>query len=210
LYFYLDNYSLAFIILLYSLKGSLQLKGLLRALDFSHEIIKGAVKKGDRVIDATAGNGHDTLFLARRVGREGKVYSFDIQKEAIERTRKRLLEERCLNQVELIQDGHENMRAHVSEGISGAMFNLGYLPGSDHKVITRPENTLHALKSSLGLLMPGGLVTLVIYTGHPGGEEEGVELEKYTRDLDSNIFNVLLYRFINKGKVPFLIALEKK
>ncbi|RQD71663.1 MAG: methyltransferase domain-containing protein [Tindallia sp. MSAO_Bac2] len=185
------------------------MKGLLKALDFSHEIIKGVVEKGDRVIDATAGNGHDTLFLARRVGSEGKVYSFDIQKEAIENTRKRLWEEKCLNQVELIQDGHENIRAYVSEGISGAMFNLGYLPGSDHNVITRPQNTLLALKSSLELLLPGGLVTLVVYTGHPGGEEEGVELEKYTSKLNSNIFNVLLYRFINKEQAPFLIALEK-
>ncbi|RQD74576.1 MAG: methyltransferase domain-containing protein [Candidatus Syntrophonatronum acetioxidans] len=186
------------------------MKGLLKALDFSHGIIKGAVQDGDSVIDATAGNGHDTLFLARLVGEKGKVYSFDIQKEAIENTRKRLEEEDCLDQVQLIQDGHENLKAYVSENIAGVMFNLGYLPGSNHRVITRPENTLIALESSLELLIPGGLATLVVYTAHPGGVEEGTELEKYAKKLDPGIFNVLLYRFINREKAPFLIALEKK
>lgn len=186
------------------------MKGLLKPLDFSHKLIKGVVKKGDRVIDATAGNGHDTLFLAKRVGPEGRVYSFDVQKKALENTRKRLSAEGCLDRVHLILDGHENINLHVGEEVRGVMFNLGYLPGSDHLIITRPESTLMALKSSLEILVPGGIITIVVYTGHPGGKEEGKELEKYLKGLDHQQYDVLLYSFINYQKAPFLLALEKK
>ncbi len=39
----------------------------------------GFVRTGDVVVDATCGNGLDSLWLARAVGRSGKLYAFDIQ-----------------------------------------------------------------------------------------------------------------------------------
>ena len=42
-------------------------------------------------IDATAGTGKDTVFLAKLVGEKGRVISMDIQEMAIEQTKKRLL-----------------------------------------------------------------------------------------------------------------------
>ena len=39
----------------------------------------GFVRTGDVVVDATCGNGLDSLWLARTVGRSGKLYAFDIQ-----------------------------------------------------------------------------------------------------------------------------------
>lgn len=56
------------------------------AVQLSHEIIKQTVKVGDIVVDATCGNGNDTLLLAKLVGNEGKVFAFDIQNAAIENT----------------------------------------------------------------------------------------------------------------------------
>ncbi|PKM83992.1 MAG: SAM-dependent methyltransferase, partial [Firmicutes bacterium HGW-Firmicutes-13] len=114
---------------------------LLKALNFSHLLIGRAVKDGDLAVDATAGNGYDTVFLAKLVGEKGKVFSFDIQDQAIAKTKENLLKNELLDRVQLIQDGHENMTSYVNDRISAVMFNLGYLPGSDHQVVTKPQTT---------------------------------------------------------------------
>ena len=58
-----------------------------RILPYSHTLMEKAASNGDIVVDGTVGNGNDTVFLAKLVGPTGKVYGFDIQKEAIERTK---------------------------------------------------------------------------------------------------------------------------
>ena len=40
------------------------------------------MKPGETVVDATAGNGHDTIFLSRLVGPSGRVIAFDIDPQA--------------------------------------------------------------------------------------------------------------------------------
>jgi ubiquinone/menaquinone biosynthesis C-methylase UbiE len=98
------------------------------SLAISHEIIKRVVKQGDTVVDATMGNGNDTLLLAGLVGEKGKVYSFDIQEAALKNTEKKLREAGVSDIVELICDGHQNIDNYVPNGIRAVMFNLGYLP----------------------------------------------------------------------------------
>jgi ubiquinone/menaquinone biosynthesis C-methylase UbiE len=56
----------------------------------AHQAVEAVLKPGDITIDATVGNGHDTLFLATRVGATGKVYGFDIQQEALDSAYQRL------------------------------------------------------------------------------------------------------------------------
>ena len=51
---------------------------LLSAVDFSHKLLKETVSNGDLVIDATAGNGSDTVLLATLVGAARKVIGFDM------------------------------------------------------------------------------------------------------------------------------------
>lgn len=182
---------------------------LLKALTFSHLLVGRAAKPGDLAVDATAGNGQDTVFLAGLVGEKGQVFSFDIQDQAIAKTKENLIKNGLLDRVQLVKDGHENITAYVKDKVSGVMFNLGYLPGSDHQIITRPQTTIEALKKALNLLVPNGLVTLVIYTGHPGGEREWLELEKYLYSLNPLDYQILLYRFLNKKNSPFLVAIEK-
>ena len=97
------------------------------------------------MVDATAGNGHDTLFLAQQVGTDGKVYSFDVQQEAIGMTRSRLEEAQLSDRVIMCETGHENLeeviRALHLGNVSVIMFNLGYLPGGDHSITTLNETT---------------------------------------------------------------------
>ncbi len=183
---------------------------IIKPLYMARKFVSSCVRIGETVIDATAGNGHDTLFLAQLVGDQGKVFSFDVQKEAIEKTRQLLERENLIGRVALILDSHEHMPEYVHEPVSVIMFNLGYLPGSDHQIITRPESTINAVKAGLLLLRPGGIITLMIYTGHEGGKEEKAALFSLCEALNQKQFTVLYYNIINQiHHPPSLLVIEK-
>jgi SAM-dependent methyltransferase len=180
------------------------------AVPLSHLFLKEKVKPGDRVADATCGNGHDTLFLARLVGENGKVWAFDIQENALANTRKRLAEAGCLAQVDLVSSGHERLAEYAGEPLQAAVFNLGYLPGGNKEIITRADASLAALEQAAGLLVPGGIITVCIYTGHPGGADEGAAVEKWATALPPAEFNVWLSRQINRQTTaPYVLLIEK-
>lgn len=182
----------------------------LRAVSLAREFIAGVLRPGDAVVDATAGNGKDTLFLAAAVGPTGRVYAFDVQMEALEVTRRRLVEAGLDRGVEIIHDGHENMKKYVRERVRGVMFNLGYLPGGRREVITRPETTVPAVQAGLDLLEPGGRMSVVVYTGHPGAVEEVKAVEEFAAGLDPRSFWVLKVTYLNRRvSAPFLILIEK-
>lgn len=148
----------------------------MRLTELAHALLAETVGPGSRAIDATAGNGHDTLFLARRVGRSGKVLSLDIQPLAAATTRRRLAEAGLEPACDIRVGDHAALAELIPSDFRGAtdgvILNLGYLPGSDHAVATRPAGTLAALRAGLDSLRPGGRLVCVAYTGHPGGEEE--------------------------------------
>ena len=64
--------------------------GFLSVLSFAHKLAQERVLPGDTVVDATVGGGVDTLFLAGLVGEGGRVYGFDVQREALDKTAARL------------------------------------------------------------------------------------------------------------------------
>lgn len=180
------------------------------AVTMAHKIISAVVTRGDVVVDGTAGNGKDTLFLAQLVGEEGKVYAFDIQQEALERTKEKLIQANVLSRVKLIHSGHETMAHFIKSPVKAIMFNLGYLPGGDKKIITKPETTLEALKQSLTLLQKYGVVSLTVYTGHPGGLEEWLMLKNHLETLERSHYDVVLHRFLNReSHSPFHVTIQK-
>ncbi|WP_235597825.1 methyltransferase domain-containing protein, partial [Geobacillus stearothermophilus] len=65
---------------------------IMNILPFARFLLDQAVNEGDIAVDATVGNGHDTVFLAELVGERGHVFGFDIQAEAIATARARLAE----------------------------------------------------------------------------------------------------------------------
>ena len=143
-------------------------------LELTHYYIKNTLKAGDIAVDATAGNGHDTLFMAQLVGEMGKVYAFDIQQSAIENTKKLLDKNGVLNRTHLICDGHQNMKEYVAEAgnVKAVMFNLGYLPGGDHSVTTKTDTSSAAIQAALDVLSPDGIITIGIYYGKDTGFDE--------------------------------------
>lgn len=181
-----------------------------RVLQYAQFLLKETVETGDIVVDATAGNGYDTTYLAQLVGEDGHVFAFDVQQQAIEATNKRLTEAGMADRVSAILEGHENVAQYVQKPISAAIFNLGYLPGSEHQIITKPNTTLQAIESLLNLLKVGGMIVLVVYYGHEGGKEERDQVIEYVSSLPQKKVHVLRYEFINqKNDPPFVIALEK-
>ncbi|MEK5077728.1 class I SAM-dependent methyltransferase [Solibacillus sp. FSL W7-1436] len=181
-----------------------------RVLQYAQTLLEMSVSEGDIAVDATAGNGHDTLFLANLVGDDGYVYAFDVQKEAVDATLHRLLDHALEHRAIVLKDGHENVANYIHKPVSAAIFNLGYLPGSNHDIVTKPNTTIQAIESLLKLLKVGGMIVLVVYYGHEGGKDERDEVIRYVSDLPQKHVHVLRYEFMNqKNDPPFIIALEK-
>lgn len=172
----------------------------------AHREIAAVLHEGDLVIDATAGNGHDTVFLAKLVGETGEVVAFDVQEQAIVATRERLAAEGLLERVELVHASHLVIDAWADgESVGAVMFNLGYLPGGDHAVITKTEDTLRALDLAKWVLRPGGILTIVCYPGHEGGDEESESVLAWGKKHGAEVFR----REDTLRPAPFLVLLRK-
>ncbi|GAJ99459.1 class I SAM-dependent methyltransferase [Geomicrobium sp. JCM 19055] len=181
-------------------------------LPFAKRLMKDSLSIGDTAIDATAGNGHDTLFLASLVGEKGKVYSFDIQETAIINTRERLEKEQITDRVTLIHDSHDKIEQYCKDDRpKAAIFNLGYLPGSNKEVTTTGETTVKAIQQLLTIMPVKGTIVLVVYHGHEEGKQEKDQLLAYIRNLSHEHVLVAKYEFMNhKNDAPFIVALEKR
>ena len=175
------------------------------------DVLARAVAPGDTVIDATMGNGHDTLFLCRLVGEAGRVYAFDVQPRAVENTEKRLEAAGVRQRAALFCLGHEHMADKVTEPVAAAVFNLGWLPGGDHAVTTRWDTTRRAVDSALALLRPLGVLVICAYPGHPEGDRERAALTELLSALPPQRFNVLAQRFLNAGPgAPECFVIQKQ
>ena len=186
----------------------------MKSTQLAHQLVSDWLEGGDVVVDATAGNGHDTLFLAQQVGKDGTVYSFDVQEEAIRMTRSRLEEAQLSDRVIMCETGHENLEEVISAphlgNVSVIMFNLGYLPGGDHSITTLKETTLTALRKALECLRNGGLLTVLCYPGHGEGLGESVEVLTFLESLDQAQFLTTNYRGEStSGTAPFLVSVQK-
>ena len=170
----------------------------------AHEILESFLTKKARVIDATCGNGYDSLFLSRQVSALGCVYSFDIQQTAIDATYQRLQKEKALAPLTLILAGHERMLDYIAKEdygqIKAVMFNLGYLPHSDKQIITRSKTTVAALESACSILAPSAIITILVYSGHDGGMDESQAVKTWCAQL-SNEFEVEILQSIRASTI---------
>ncbi len=148
----------------------------MRLTALAHESISRHLRPGDFAADATAGNGHDTLFLAQAVGETGHVWAFDIQQAALDATRARLEKHSVAGRVTLVHASNAELGAHLNAAARGhlavVMANLGYLPGGDPTVITQIADTLAMLDAAWASLRRGGVLSVMAYPGHKGGDAE--------------------------------------
>lgn len=178
---------------------------------WAREMIEAAMFDGAVAVDATMGNGHDTQWLCELAGENGRVYAFDVQPEAVERTRERLAEIGLLGRTELFCAGHERMAEFVHEQADAIVFNLGWLPGAEHGVTTQTSTTLMAVNAALELLKEDGLMTVCIYPGHEEGTRELHALMEWASALDEKRYDALLKTYLNQSNdPPRMLAIRKK
>ena len=176
-----------------------------RPLELAHDFLAQVITKDDVVVDATMGNGHDTLFLAKLAK---QVYAFDIQEQALEKTSQRI-QEAGLTNVDLILQGHETVDQYVTE-VKAAIFNLGYLPSADKSIITQPQTTIEALDKLCQMLVKGGRIAIMIYYGHEGGDIERDSVMDFVSQLPQQEYTATIYRTLNQiNNPPFLVMIEK-
>lgn len=181
----------------------------------AHALVGECIKSGDAVVDATLGNGHDAAFLARCVGAGGTLFGFDVQTRAVENTRTRLREIGFQGRAVLTLASHADMATHIPPHwhgrLAAVMFNLGYLPGGDKTVVTTAASTLTALETACRLLSFDGVLTVLAYPGHPGGDVETGELAAWCQALDPAGFSV---ERVGSGSdnpsAPRLFAIRKR
>jgi hypothetical protein len=170
-----------------------------------HALWKEHFKKGMTAIDATAGNGHDTLFLASLAKEHGgSVHALDIQREALLATQKRLEAHYLESFVTLHLSCHSSFP--VKAGL--IVYNLGYLPSGDKNLTTKTSTTLSSLKSAIYNLEPSGLITITCYPGHPEGAVEEAALLESLKSLSSKDFCICHHRWINKPAHPSVLIIK--
>ncbi len=184
-------------------------------LSQARQWVERALSPGDLAIDATVGNGRDTAFLADRVGPTGLVIGLDIQQSALDAAAARLGDLGFADRVRLVRSGHERMAEIVAESAPrrrprAVMFNLGYRPGGDRAIITRPETTLPALGAALDLTLPGGVLVVVCYPGHEGGADETEAVLEWARAIPTTRAAVVVHQVWNARRAPCLVGISPR
>lgn len=177
-------------------------------LHVAKEYWKKIVRPGDTVIDATLGNGHDAFFLAHLLQGKGHLIGYDIQPEAISKT-KVLLETlpKGANQgIELRLLSHNSFLEKEAKLI---VYNLGYLPGGDKTLTTRRETTLTSVENALKIIQMGGAISITCYPGHPEGALEESSLIDFVKTLSPKHWNVLFHQWLNRNQAPSLLWIQK-
>ncbi len=182
---------------------------MLDLLTTEKEFIARHIKAGGTAVDFTMGNGHDTLWLSKAVGENGKVFAFDIQQQALDSTSK-LLESEDVHNVTLIKASHHLVKDYVKEPICVGMFNLGWLPGGDKSVTTLHETTLPAIEAAIELLDHDGGLLIAVYPGHPEGEVEGKMVTEMLSGYSRFCYTISCLKIINSPTSPFFFLVEKK
>ncbi len=184
---------------------------LMQGVEFSHWLLSNFLEDNKVLVDATCGNGNDTIFLAEEVSPQGVIYAFDIQKEAVDITKEKFENIEHEFDIQFIVDGHENIDNYIEQKMDGIIYNLGYLPGSEKDIKTEKYTTIKSLNKAIDMLVEGGLIVIVIYTEHEGGGEEKKAVLDFAANLDYKSYNVLHYHFINQKKnPPEVVAIKKR
>jgi SAM-dependent methyltransferase len=177
-------------------------------ITLAHDYWKRLVLPGDIVLDATCGNGYDTLFLVDLL-ETGKVYSFDIQPEAIQSTQDKLSPEQQ-KKVVMILGSHVTFPVELTPAsVKLIVYNLGYLPGGDKSKTTLTESTLESLTTGLDLIRPDGAISITCYPGHPEGKKEYQAILAFVSRLAPRDWCVCQHSWVNRTDGPVLLWLSK-
>lgn len=177
-------------------------------LDFQKSFILAHLKPGDTAVDYTMGNGHDTRFLSETVGKDGRVYAFDIQPSALNSTKSALISAGCEDNYTLFCVSHHRAGEFVHGKVRAGMFNLGYLPGTDKKITTLHETTLAAIDSAIAMMDTDAIIIVAIYPGHAEGDLEGRLVGEKLAALDRKLYTAACFKMMNSPASPYFYIIE--
>lgn len=188
------------------------------AVQFQHLFWDDALVTASRIMDATVGNGHDLLYLASHSAKAAQLVGVDIQASAIQASAERLAKAGLADamdagRIRLQQGSHSDLLGtnypFGTDAIDLVVFNLGYLPGSDHQLMTQPATTIEAVQGALQHLAPRGLITLVAYPGTPAGAVEEEALRQFLSTLPQQDYEVCCWTPLNQiHRPPVLYAIR--
>jgi len=183
-------------------------------LDLSKQYFKRLLTYGDIAIDATCGNGHDTLFIASSILTKdsGTVYTFDIQQDALESAKKLCSQNLIIpmDRIHFLNQCHSEFPEVILENsVKLIVYNLGYLPGGNKAITTEANTTLKSIERSLELISSKGAISITCYSGHPAGKIEEDRILEFVSKLNPKKWCCCHHRFINREKAPSLLILQK-
>ncbi|MEN9654313.1 MAG: hypothetical protein RL235_425 [Chlamydiota bacterium] len=184
-------------------------------LTLAKQYWRAHLKPGDIAIDATCGNGHDTLYLSQLILSDpsSAVFAFDIQPEAIlsaETLLKKHLSPDHFRRVLLNRRTHLELNAvPLPYSPRLIVYNLGYLPGGNKQVTTKTDTTLESIKLSLELLADDGAISVMCYPGHGEGAKEEKALVDMASHMSSQDWTVCHHKWINRPNSPTFLWLAK-
>ena len=186
-----------------------------RLTHVSHKLWEQVLQQGDVVCDATCGNGHDSVFLAKQIGPKGKLFAIDIQENAVKTTQeaieKALPNEESRPDISYVVGCHANLQSYLGSNCAKLIcFNLGYLPGGDKSITTTIDTSVSAVEASLEALKFGGLISLLCYRGHPGGEQEFVAVRQFVQELSPRHWVSSETQILNSPSAPVMIMIWKR
>ena len=181
-------------------------------IDLAHIIWKLHLPSNPLIIDATVGNGQDTLFLADLANNlNGQLIGIDIQKQAIDSTQSKLIEHpSLLRRVQLFHQSHATFPSMINpESVDLIVYNLGYLPGADKSITTLSSSTIESVRNGLNLIKAGGIISITCYPGHEEGFHEYNALIAYTQTFDKKIYGITKHEWVNRKSSPILLLIQK-
>lgn len=184
-------------------------------LDLAHTYWAQSVQIGDTVIDATCGNGQDTLKLCQLTLSidKGKVYTIDIQEQALKSAYQFItlhLDPTLINRVQFQQGCHSTFPSEISlNSVKLIVYNLGYLPGGDKTKTTEIGTTLKSLRQAQDLLQPGGIISMTCYSGHTEGAKEQEGILEYASQLAPKDWSCCQHKWLNRQQAPSLLLIQK-
>ncbi len=184
-------------------------------LDLAHSYWEHNILLGDTVIDATCGNGNDTLKLAQLAIKNdrGHVYAIDIQSSAIDNTKRLLANQLTTEQMQrinFITGSHINMpKELLPNSTKLIVYNLGYLPGGNKLLTTKSGTTVASVIEAQKILIAGGVISITCYPGHPEGSIEENALLQFSEQLPSRLWSCCYHRWTNRNQAPSLLIIQK-
>lgn len=179
-----------------------------KAVSYQHLVWQEQLKDANVIVDATCGNGNDTLYLLEHSKVGAHIYAIDIQEEAIKNTKKRLGYKS--DRVHFIQGSHDTVLGSIEEDFDLVVFNLGYLPGEDHRCMTSGDTTVRAIKTVCSKMSVGGIITVIAYPGTAQGMEEKNILELFLQSIPQRKFHCWRTEPMNQVNEPPLLYVVQK